>query len=518
MTATAATTTSTTSTGSTDSTELAALDATAQAALVRSGAVTAAELVAGAIEQVERLNPALNAVITPMFDLALAEARRIDAAHGVGDAAARGPFAGVPYLVKDLVAEVSGVRFTEGSRFVKGNVSGYDSELVRRLRKAGLVILGKTNTPEFGMVPTCEPVLHGPTRNPWDTTLSTSGSSGGSAAAVASRMVPMAHANDLGGSIRFPASACGLFGLKPTRARNPLGPEYGDAISGWAVEHAVTRTVRDSAALLDATSGPSPGDPYPAPRPERPFAAEVGADPGRLRIAFTPRTPDGSLGHPDCLAALSRTTELCDALGHDLIEADLPGLTPEVGHAIGTVFNAATAWIVRYWIRHEGRDPGPDELEPLTRAYWEAGERLSAADYLLAIEELQRFARRTAAFLTGYDLWLTPTMSTPPAPIGTITSTPEDPLRAGRAGGETIAYPAVVANLTGNPAMSVPLHWNAAGIPIGVHFLGRFGDEATLFRLAGQLEAAAPRVDRVPAVLQTGGLPWSGPHADLTEP
>jgi len=372
-----------------------------------------------------------------------------------------------------------------------------------RLRRAGLVVVGKTNTPEFGMVPACEPALFGPTRNPWDTSRSTSGSSGGSAAAVASGMVPAAHANDLGGSIRYPASACGLFGLKPTRGRNPLGPEYGDAVSGWAVEHALTRSVRDSAALLDATSGPAPGDPYWAPPPVRPFTAEVGADPGRLRIGYSPRTPDGTLGHPDCLAALDDAASLCAQLGHDIVEVDFTGVTPEVGTAIGTVFNAATAWILRYWIRRLGREPGPDEIDPLTRAYWDAGQRVTAADYLLAIEDLQAFGRGVAAFLTDVDVWLTPTLSSPPLPIGEIVSTPDEPMRALERGGSTVAYAGVIANITGNPAMSVPLWWNAEDLPIGVHFLGRFGDEATLLRLAGQLEAARPWAGRVPAVHAT---------------
>jgi amidase len=343
-------------------------------------------------------------------------------------------------------------------------------------------------------------VLFGPTRNPWDLSRSTSGSSGGSAAAVASGMVPMAHGNDLGGSIRFPASACGLFGLKPTRARNPLGPEYGDAISGWAVEHALTVSVRDSAALLDATAGPAPGDPYWAPPPARPFAQEVGADPGRLRIAYSPRTPGGEPGHPDCVAALHDAVALCASLGHDVVEADLPGLDARVGAAISTVFNAATAWIVAYWVRHQCREPGPGELEPLTRAYLAAGRQVSAADYLLAIEDLQVFSRQVAAFLTGFDLWLTPTMSTPPAPLGEIVSTEEEPWRAADRGGRTVAYPAVVANITGNPAMSVPLWWNGDGLPVGVHFLGRFGAEATLFRLAAQLETARPWAHRRPPV------------------
>src|SRR5690242_20886171 len=295
--------------------ELSLLDATAQAELVRTGQMTAAELVTAAIERIEALNPVLNAVVTPVFDRAAEAAQACPA----------GPFCGVPYLLKDLACEMEGVRFTEGSRFLTGNVSAFDSELVLRLRRAGLVILGKTNTPEFGLAPACEPVLFGPARNPWDTQRSTSGSSGGSGAAVASGMVPFAHGNDLGGSLRYPASACGLFALKPTRARNPLGPEYGDVAGGTAVEHALTRTVRDSAALLDATSGPALGDPYWAPPPARPFADEVGADPGRLRIGFTPRTPDGDVGHPDCVAALEDAAQLCDQLGHELVECDLQG-------------------------------------------------------------------------------------------------------------------------------------------------------------------------------------------------
>jgi amidase len=411
----------------------------------------------------------------------------------------------VPFLLKDLVVEIDGTPFSEGSVFLRDNVSGYTSELVTRLRRAGLVILGRTNTPEFGMAPACEPVLHGPTRNPWNPAYSTSGSSGGSAAAVASGMVPIAHGNDLGGSLRFPASACGLFGLKPTRARNPLGPEYGDAIGGWAVEHALTVSVRDSAALLDATAGPAPGDPYPAPPQARPYASEVGADPGRLRIAYSPRTPSGEPGHPDCVAALADAVALCSSLGHEMVEADLPGLDGAVGAAIGTVFEAATAWIIHYWIRHQGREPGPDELEPLTRAYWEAGRRVSAADYLLAVEDLQAFSRTVAGFLSTFDGWLTPTMSEPPALIGEITSTQQQPLRAAERGGRTVAYPLVVANITGNPAMSLPLWWNAEGLPIGVHVLGRYGDEATLFRLAGQLEATRPWAHRRPPIHAGGG-------------
>jgi amidase len=470
--------------------ELSLLDATAQAELVRTGQMTAAELVTAAIERIEALNPVLNAVVTPVFDRAAEAAQACPA----------GPFCGVPYLLKDLACEMEGVRFTEGSRFLAGNVSALDSELVLRLRRAGLVILGKTNTPEFGMAPACEPVLFGPTRNPWDTERSTSGSSGGSAAAVASGMVPFAHGNDLGGSLRYPASACGLFALKPTRARNPLGPEYGDVAAGGAAEHALTRSVRDSAALLDATSGPDLGDPYWAPPPDRPFLAEVGADPGRLRIGFTTRTPDGDLGHPDCVAAAGHAARLCASLGHEITETSWPGFAPEVGAAIGTMIQAATAWIMRYWIRRVGREPGAGEIEPLNRALWQAGEKVTAAEWLLAVEDVQRFGRRVARFFTGCDAFLTPTMSAPPLPIGTMVSTPEDPWRSLEVSGQTVRYAGVVANLTGNPAMSVPLWWNDDGLPIGVHFLGRFGDEATLIRLAAQLERAQPWSGRRPAV------------------
>src|SRR5438309_3584245 len=295
--------------------ESAWMDATAQADLVRRGEATATELVEAGIGRIEQLNPALNAVVTPMFDRALGEAR--------GGMPA-GPFAGVPFLLKDLAVECAGVRFTEGSAFLRDNVSTHDQELVRRLRRAGLVILGKTNTPEFGLLPTCEPALFGATHNPWDPDRTPGGSSGGSAAAVASGMVPMAHANDGGGSIRIPASCCGLFGLKPTRARVSLAPVLGDALSGLVIEHAVTRSVRDSAALLDVSAGPEPGDPYWAPPQTRPYAEEVGADPGHLRIALTEHKLTGDPVHPDCLTAVREAAALCREMGHEVVEAEPP--------------------------------------------------------------------------------------------------------------------------------------------------------------------------------------------------
>jgi amidase len=474
---------------------IAALDATDQAALVRSGDLTPIELVESAIDRIDRLNPTLNAVVHARFEEALVTA---------GGPLPAGPFTGVPFLVKDLAAEVAGWPITEGSRYLCGFVSDTDSEIARRWRRAGLVLLGRTAAPEFGMLPTAESMLFGATANPWDRTRTTGGSSGGSAAAAAAGLVPFAHGNDAGGSIRFPASACGLFGFKPTRARNPLGPRYGDIFSGLAVEHAVTRSVRDSAALLDATSGPDLGDPYPAPPVTRRFAQEVGRDPGRLRIAVSRRPPGGRLNdrpvHQDCLAALDDAVALLTALGHEVVEDDLPGLTGQVGAAIGHVYAAAMSWVIKHWTRRLGRAPRPDELDPLTVAYLEQGRSLDPGDYLLAVEDLQAFARTVARFFTTVDLWLTPTMSQPPLPLGLMVSTADDPWRAGRAAGDLVAFPAVAANITGGPAMSVPLYWSPAGLPIGVHLMGRFGDDALLFRLAGQLERARPWRDRRPPV------------------
>ncbi|MFF2195507.1 amidase [Streptomyces sp. NPDC058157] len=468
---------------------ITALDATAQAALVRTGEATAEDLLAAAVARIEERDPLLNAVVATVFERA---------ADQVAAGLPQGPFTGVPFLLKDLVAEDAGVPFREGSVFLRDHVSRTDQELVRRLRAAGLVVLGKTATSEFGMSPTCEAVVYGPTRNPWDPSRTTGGSSGGSAAAVAAGMVPAAHGNDVGGSLRFPASCCGLFGFKPGRARVPLGPAYGDAFGGWACEHALTRSVRDSAALLDAVAGPDAGDPYPAPAAAGPFAAEPGRDPGRLRIAFSGRPADGQGVHPDCLAALDDAARLLSGLGHELVEAGLPGLTPEVGAAIGTVYGAGVSWIVGYWIRELGREPGPGELEPLTRAFWEHGRTVTGGDYLLAVTTLQAFARTVAAFLGRFDCWLTPTLAQPPLPLGLMTSTEDDPLRSLRSSGPFVAFPAVVANITGAPAMSVPLFWSDEGLPIGVHFLGRVGGEAVLLRLAAQLERARPWAGRRP--------------------
>jgi amidase len=467
------------------------LDATAQAQLVREKSVRPIELVEAAIARIGSVNPRLNAVVTPMFDRARAEA---------SVAPADGPFGGVPFLLKDLLAEYAGVKLTEGSAFLDGGyVSEADSELTRRLRRAGLIVVGKTNTPELGILPTTEPRLFGPARNPWGLDRSTGGSSGGSAAAVAAGLAPMAHANDGGGSIRIPASCCGLFGLKPTRGRNPLGPHYGDIFSGLVVEHAVTRSVRDSAALLDATAGPDVGDPYCAPPAARPFLEEVGRPPGFLRIAFSSRAATGVPVHADCVHAVEDAAKLCEDLGHDVTEA-----TPELeGDAISqafiTVWASGTAWGIDDWARRTGRTPSADRFEPLTWALYEMGNRRRAADYLLAVQDLQRVSRQVARFFAEYDVWLSPTLAEPPLPLGSFEATPANPMQGIFRAAQFVPFTPIF-NATGQPAMSVPLHWNQDNLPIGVHFAGRFGDEATLFRLAAQLEQARPWAGRWPAL------------------
>ena len=466
------------------------LDATGQAELVRTGELSAEELLEVVIDRIEELNPSLNAVVVTAYDSARQAVSSLPA----------GPFTGVPYLLKDLALEAAGLPLHEGSVFLRDYVSGRDSTLVTRLRAAGLVILGRTGTPELGMKPTVETRLYGSTCNPWDLTRSTGGSSGGSAAAVASRMVAMAGANDAGGSIRIPASACGVFGLKPTRARTPYGPHYGDVFGGGCVEHAVTRSVRDSASLLDATAGPSPGDPYPAPPQRRPYATEVKRPAGRLRVAVTDVPADGRKAAPECVSAVEETAAHLVDLGHDVFQRDLVELTPQVGEAIGTMYGAATDWAIRYWIRELGREPTDEELDPFTRALWSHGRRVSGGEYLLAQTTLQAFTREVAQAMADFDLWLSPTLGTLPPKLGTMTSTEEEPWRGNEVAADLVAFPLVTANVTGNPAMSVPLSWTPAGLPVGSHFMARFGREDVLFRLAAQLEQSRPWAARRPSL------------------
>ena len=470
--------------------EFAFMDATAQAGLVRRKEIKPLELVDAAIRRIELLNPRLNAVITPMYE----QAR--EAALG---ALPEGPFSGVPFLLKDLVASYAGVRMTYGSAFMQDFIPDHDSQLVARLKQAGFVIMGKTNTPEFGILPTTEPLLFGPTRNPWDLGRSTGGSSGGSAAAVAAGVVPVAHANDGGGSIRIPASCCGLFGLKPTRARNPLGPDVGDIMGGLVAEHAVSRSVRDSAALLDATAGPDVGDPYWAPPPARPYAQEIGSDPGRLRIAFSLRAPAGQKIHPDCLEAVQMTAKLCDNLGHEVSEAapEIPGQL--LVKAFTAVWASGTASGIDGLAFLTGRTPRPESFEPLTWELYELGHRTTGSEYLMSQSILQQISRKVAQFFERYDIWLTPTLAEPPLPLGSFDAAPDNLMKGFHRAIDYVPF-TPIANATGQPAMSVPLYWNKEGLPVGMHFLGRFGDEGTLFRLAAQLEAARPWAHRRPPI------------------
>lgn len=460
------------------------------AGLVQKKEVKSSELIEEAISRIENLNPKLNAVVTPMYEEALEQAK-----GRLPD----GPFKGVPFLVKDLLAEVSGIRMTEGSSFLSDFVPDKDTELVSRLRQAGLIFIGKTNTSEFGLLPTTEPHLFGPALNPWDTSRMTGGSSGGSAAAVASGMVAIANGNDGGGSIRIPASCCGIFGLKPTRARTPLGPQWIEIISGLIVaEHALTRSVRDSAALLDATCGPVSSYPYYAPLPERPFMEEVGADPGKLRIAFTTKTPSGTPVHKDCVEAVQDAAKLCADLGHELTE-DAPEIEEQLMRHFGVVWSLLPTCVIDYWKRRLGKEPRREHFEPMTWALYEWGRAQNILRLYRGLEAFQRITEQVTAFFNNYDVLLTPTVAEPPTPLGTFDSTVDNPLQ-GLTRSAIFAPFASTFNITGQPAMSVPIFWNQDNLPIGTQFVASYGDEATLFRLASQLEEARPWANRRPSV------------------
>jgi amidase len=475
--------------------DFADLDASAQAELVRTGQVSAAELVDAAIARVEKLDPELNAVIHRQFDQA-----RERAAGPLPD----GPFRGVPFLLKDFAAHEAGQPFHEGLRLAKelNFVEDSDTELVRRFRAAGFVTIGRTNTPELAILPTTEPEAYGATRNPWDVTRSTGGSSGGSAAAVASRMVAVAHANDGGGSIRIPASECGLVGLKPTRARTTLGPEFGDVMGGLVCEHVVTRSVRDTAAVLDAVCGGMPGEPYDALPPRRRYAAESGFTPEPLRIGLRTAAPGGQVTtHPDCVAAAEAAGTLLERLGHRVEPATPDGLDdPEFIPQFISMWSAGNAWALDWWSRRlGGRVIGQDDVEPLTWALAELGRSISAPQWLSAREWLQANTRRMAAWWEDWDLLLTPTLAEPPPTLGQFGSTADNPL-AGLFRAAALVPFTPPFNVTGQPAISLPLHWNDRGLPIGVQLVAARNGEDRLIQVAAQLEAAAPWADRKPPV------------------
>ncbi len=454
--------------------EYASYDGLGLAELVRKREVTAAELVDEAIARIERHNPVINAVVYKLFDRARAEA-----AKQAPDESGR--FQGVPFVVKDLLANIEGVPNTSGSRLLEGAISGFDAELVKRYQRAGLIAVAKTNAPEFGIVPTTEPLLYGPTRNPWNTDHSTGGSSGGSAAAVAAGIVPIGHANDGGGSIRIPASCCGLVGMKPTRGRNPLGPMLGDAIAGLVAEHAVTRSVRDSAALLDCTAGPDLGDPYWAPPPERPYLDEVGRATGTLRIGYWARRLDGEPVHPECREATEKAIRACTELGHEVEEAEPPINGESLIDSFMNLWAAGLAASIDMASLTTGRAPSPDLLEPLTWGLYQRGRELTAAQYQISVGALQLVSRQIAQFFVRYDV------------------NEPDSRKAFAAIIDYVPFTATF-NATGQPAISLPLHQSADGLPVGVHFAGRFGEEGLLYRLASQLEQALPWKDRRPPI------------------
>jgi len=471
--------------------DIAFLDATAQAGLVRDGEVSAQELVTASIERIERLNPQLNAVITPLYDQAAAAAKNINTTV---------PFCGVPFVLKDLVSECSGAPRCDGSGFVKGRyISEKDNELVRRYKQAGLIVMGKTNSSEFGLLPTTEPLCFGATRNPWDLSRGTGGSSGGSAAAVSTALVAAGHANDGGGSIRIPASCCGLVGLKPTRGRNSLAPGYGDIAGGIICEHAVTRSVRDSAALLDVTAGTVPGDPYAPSPPQRPFADALKREPGQLRIGFGTVALNGVTAHPDCIAATQKVAKLLEQAGHVVEQASPTIDGGQLLKSFGQVMTAYLGWSIRSWSQRIGRTPQEEDFEPVTWRMYEHSQKQNSADYLLAQQQIQSLCRDFSRFFSTYDLWLTPTLLQPPVPLGYFAYSHETRHQHNVRLGDFTAF-TLIANASGQPAISLPLHWNADNLPIGVHFTGRYGEEATLLCLAAQLEQAVPWSHRHPPV------------------
>jgi amidase len=482
----------------TEATTLASLDATAQAELVRSGEASPTELVEAAIARVQQLNPELNAVIHELFEEGRAEAESPDLPDG--------PFKGVPFLFKDLGAAYAGQPMHLGMRALKEADfrSPADTYLAERFRAAGFVVIGKTNTPELGILPTTEPEAYGATRNPWNTDHTPGGSSGGSGAAVASGMVPVAHANDGGGSIRIPASINGLVGLKPTRQRTTEGPLIGDNMGGLTVELALTHTVRDTAAILDAVHGSAPGDPYVAPEPTGPYVDEIGVEPKlRIGVAEQPAVP-GLESHPDCVAAVRAARDLLVELGHE-VEESTP-LDADMAEALNledtflTRWSAGQAASLDLFSTLLGRELTADDVEPLTWALAEEGRSRSAGRYLLDLGIHQTISRAIAGWHeSGFDLMLTPTMAEPPVPLGTYDQSGPDPVDAFRRAVPAGAFTAIF-NATGQPAISLPLHWNDDGLPIGIQLVAPFGREDLLIQVAAQLEQARPWADRRPPV------------------
>ncbi|WP_346294809.1 amidase [Rhodopseudomonas sp. P1] len=463
-------------------------DGVGLAELVRSKQVTPAELLDEAIARTDALDPTLNAVVVRHDDYAR---KQIEAGLP------QGPFSGVPFLLKDLDL-LAGTRTTFGASLYKDFVAPHTGTLAGRFLASGVTIFGKSASPEFGLMPTTESRLHGPTRNPWNIDHSSGGSSGGAAAAVAARILPVAHASDGGGSIRIPASACGVFGLKPTRARNPIGPDRGEGWGGFACGHVVSISVRDSAAMLDALHGPEPSSPYVAPPPERPFAEEVGREPGRLRIAFTDRSTYGDAIDPEVAAAVRDTARLLEGLGHH-VEERAPVLPADPAQVIATIVACNTGLAVQLAEQTVGRAMTERDFEVLTLASAANARKASGVDYCAAQLAAFQISRAMADFFANVDVFLSPTLCTLPLRIGEIDTMAHD--LSGISPTLRRYIPGTsLSNMSGQPSMSVPLAWSASGLPIGMMFAGRFGDEATLLRLAAQLERERPWKTRRPPV------------------
>lgn len=458
--------------------EILRLDAVGQAEAIQAGEVSAAELIDAAATRAEAVDEVINFVVTPLYDEAIAHAKgsRNDS-----------PLAGIPVMLKDFLATCAGVRHTEGSAYLSDYVAPSDSGYVARLRAAGANILGIVSTPEMALMCTTEPRIFGPTHNPWKRGYTPGGSSGASAAAVAAGVVAAAHGNDVGGSLRTPASCCGVVGLKPTRARNTLGPEYGDLTAGLWTEHVLTRSVRDSAAFLDATAGPMLGDPYCAPSPHSPFLADCDVEPDQLRIAFSTEGPTGSLVTAECRDATERAANLLVELGHE-VQEDAPSFdAPLAETEFFALFCEGLAARLDSWVDRRGRKPRPGDFEPYTVALASLGRGRTGADHLNGVNRLQRECRRFAQFFQTYDVWLTPTLGMAPVELGRFDmgegKSAEDVLRL-----EGSFSPfAWTANVTGQPAISLPYEF-AGGLPIGIHLTAGFGDERTLLRVSSQLE------------------------------
>ncbi len=469
--------------------EYESYDGLGLAELVANDDVKPEELLDAAIERADARNPVLNAIPYRWDDEA-----RASIAGGLPE----GPFRGVPFLLKDLGTPYAGQPMSSGSGLFAEFVADHDSELVSRWTAAGLVIFGRTTSPEFGLTSTTESRLHGETHNPWDLERTPGGSSGGSAAAVAAGVLPIASASDGGGSIRIPASCCGLFGMKPTRGRNPSGPDVGEGWAGMSTAHAVSRSVRDSAALLDATAGPDVGAPYWAQPPARPFLEEVGVDPGKLRIGYVLEAFNGSEVDPDCLAAVADAAELCAGLGHDVEPVAVELDRESWGRASALIVTTSTRVTVEDRAKDLGREATPDDVERWT---WRSAttEEATAGDYARAVRDVHAVGRQVNRYFEEYDVLLSPTMAVPPLELGRLSLDREDQAAFRDDIVRTIGFTSLF-NASGNPAMSVPLFWNEEGLPIGLQFAGRYSDEATLFRLAGQLESARPWAERRPSV------------------